>query len=284
MTKGIPKISVLLPTYRQPEILILTLRDLSKQKYPDNEWELLLFDDGSNDDSTKTALLVVPNSIIVTIKRQPQGGKYSHAQIFNELIRLANPESNIFIHVEDTRIRPDFLSQHAKWHQHRTKYLVTGPMCEGPNETFNPSDCDRWSLMQMSGKFSKAYYCCFQAIFAKSMSYSRGLLEDLMKNGDPAPFDVRMSGWGYHETEFALRAERAGAICVYDTECAVFHPTHNYRDEIEYRGIDRSHIQSQGTASNIDYLCRKHGLIGLPNWKVGEPIESLPPAFHLREE
>jgi len=274
-----PKLSVLLPTYRQPETLVLTLRDLGVQDYPTDAWELIVVDDGSRDNSAEIALMALPEDIPITVKRLPVGGTYSHAMLFNELLRLTNPKSDVFIHLEDVRLRPDFLLQHAKWHRTEATFLVTGPICEAHVETFEPSACSRWKLMQMSGVHSQAYRCCFQAVFAKNMSYSRVLLDNLKKSGDPEPFDASMSGWGYHETEFAFRAERIGATCVYDVNCAVYHPTHSTRDELEYRGVDRSRLKSEGTARNVEYLCRKHGLSRLPEWRVGEPLETPPIEF-----
>jgi GT2 family glycosyltransferase len=276
-----PRISVLLPTYRQPDILALTLRDLGAQDYPPGAWELVILDDGSKDESAKTALDATHEDITVTVKRQVLGGMYSHAVLFNELLRLANPESDVFIHVEDVRLRPDFLIQHAKWHCTEEAFVVTGPMCEGHIKTFEPSACSRWALMGMSGVSSRAYRCCFQAVFAKSMSYPRILLNKLKELGDPNPFDASMGGWGYHETEFAYRAELSGAICVYDVECAVYHPPHDAKTELEYRGVDRARAQSEGTAQNVEYLCRKHGLTTLPEWQIGKPLES-PSIIHLK--
>ena len=119
---------------------------------------------------------------------------------------------------------------------------------------------------------SQAYRCCFQGVFAKSMSYSRALVEDLKKRGDLDPFDTSMSGWGYHETEFAFRAERVGATCVYDVGCAVYHPKHNTRDEEEYRLVNRIQTQLKGTKFNVGYLCKKHGIDDLPQWRVGQPL------------
>lgn len=274
------KISVLLPTYRQPEQLILTLRDLNAQQYPREAWEVVIIDDGSRDHSAAAALMAFSEDHQIVVKRLRVGGAYRHAALLNELIRLSDPASDIYVHVEDVRIRSDFLAQHAKWHHTTGRFLVSGPMCEGPVETFEPSACGRWRLMQMSGVSSQAYRCCFQAIFAKSMSYHRTLVDELKIDPDATgPFDDQMTGWGYHETEFAFRAERAGAVCVYDVACGVYHPVHNSRDELDYRGIDRTEVQAAGGSLNAQYLCRKHGLIALPEWKVGAPLSVPPTAF-----
>ena len=132
-----------------------------------------MIDDGSQDHSATQALLTFSQDHPVTLKRLPTGGRYRHATLLNELLRLADPATDVYIHVEDVRLQADFLGQHAKWHQGAEIFLVTGPMCEGPAETFEPSACQRWRLMEMSGVPARSYRCCFQAVFAKSMSYSR---------------------------------------------------------------------------------------------------------------
>lgn len=274
VSDNLPRLSVLLPTYRQPQVLLLTIRDLVKQDYPRGLWELVLLDDGSGDASAQLAVAATPTDIPLTVRRHPSGGIYSHARIFNQLLKLADPGSEVFVHIEDSRVRPDYLRRHANWHQGDSLALVTGPMCEGAAETFAPEACGRWELMQMSGATVDAYKCCFQAIFAKSMSYRRRLAGQLTDGLSGGPFDEAMSGWGYHETEFAYRAEAAGVLCVYDVRCGVYHPSHEARDDLEYRGVNRDSMMKEGASKNVAYLCAKHGLSALPDWKVGVPLES----------
>lgn len=269
-----PHLSVLISTYRQPGILVKTLRDLGNQTVPSDTWELILLDDGSGDGSAEIAMTAVPDDVPVVIKRVPQNYRenYAHAELFNELLRLSDTETDRFVHVEDVRVRSDFLAQHAKWHDEEGLTLVTGPLCESDTETFDPAACERWKLMKMSGEKVDAYRCGFRSIWAKSMSYSRELVSRLSdRNG---PFDEEMSDWGYHEIEFAYRAEtEADARCVYDVGCAVYHPPHNSRDEREYRDINREQRTEAGEAQNAQYICEKHGLSENADWPVGEPIE-----------
>jgi len=267
-----PRIAVLLPTYRQPDILLLTLRDLSRQDYPRHLWELIILDDGGRDVSAMLALSVMDATVPMVVRRSPQGGNYSHAALFNELLRLATPTTEVFVHVEDVRLRPDFLAQHAKWHRDHSFNLVTGAMFEGPQETYEAAACSRWKLMRIAGAGAAAYECCFQSVFAKSMSYTTALRDRLTIPAGGGPFDVAMTGWGYHETEFAYRAVVGGATCIYDLDCGVYHPAHATRDEHEYRSIEREVLRRNGTEQNVRYLCRKHGIDGLPDWVVGVPI------------
>ncbi len=269
-----PRVSVLLPTFRQPEVLLLTLRDLQRQEYPSDSWELVILDDGSKDMSAQVAPAALPQDFPLTLRRMPQGGTYSHAALFNELLRLADPDSQVFIHIEDVRLKPDFIRQHIKWHVQGPPKLVTSPMCEGQEITVEINACSRWNLMSMSGIDAQAYRCCFQSVFAKAMSYSSSLREMLTNQGFRGPFDERMTGWGYHEVEFAYRAVLKGALCIYDRRCAVYHPTHQEWDEREYRATNRKRNLEEGTKINVTYLCKKHSLTELPDFVVGVPIEN----------
>lgn len=270
--RSVPRVSVMLATYRQPEVLAGTLEDLARQDYPADSWELIVVDDGSNDKSSLTVLSGFSARVSLTIQRRISGGKYAHASLFNELLRLANPSSSVFIHVEDVRLKKNFISRHARWHKGKKLFLVSGSMCEGPKINFNPAADRRWPLMQMAGQGSEAFACCFQAIFAKSMSYTRVLTDKLKVDGETDVFDSQMSGWGYHEVEFAYRATLVGATCVYDTGCAVYHPPHRYKNEIQRREINREAAIREGQERNVSYLCKKHGLPRLPDWQVGKPI------------
>lgn len=273
-----PLLSVLLPTYRQPEVLIQTLRDLNNQTYPTDAWELVILDDGSCDGSDIVALETITDDIPVTLRRRQAdyGGENEHASLFNELVRLADPDTDVFVHVEDVRLQEDFLRHHVKWHQSDQLNLVTGPMYEAPSETFEREACDRWELMEMGGD-AEAYHCGFRSVWAKSMSYPQELVTKLMDLGGGSPFDGEMEDWGYHETEFAYRASySAGAQCIYDTNCGVYHRPHNTRDELSHREIRREEEKEKGEEQNTDYICQKHGIDALPSWEVGEPITDVP--------
>jgi len=269
-----PNISVVLPTFRQPEVLIQTIRDLRYQTYPEDLWELIILDDGSRDGSDVIGAESFRNDVPFVLKRLPPNDQtYSHASLFNELVRLARPETELIVHAEDVRLQEDFLYHHAKWSQVDETTLVTGPICEGPLETFEREDCERWELMGMSGEDTEAYECGFRSVWAKTMSYSVDLVERLSELEGGEPFDSDMSDWGFHEVEFAYRAsELADAKCVYDVNCSVYHPPHNQRDERIHREVDRSATMEDGESKNTEYVCEKHGLDELPSWKSGEPI------------
>lgn len=264
---------MVMPTFRQPGVLLLTLQDLAAQDYPCDLWELVVLDDGSRDISALLAVAGFRDDVALTVRREANNSSYSHSALFNRLLSLSDEAASVIVHVEDARLPMDYISQHVKWHGGSELRLVTGPMCESACVTFDPAFCSRWELMRSGGE-SDAYICSFQAIFAKSMSYSKALALALNESGSHEVFDERMTGWGYHETEFAYRALRAGAECIYDVKCGVYHPAHDSYDEERYRAIMRPEVRKLGERQNIQYLCEKHNLARLPEWGYGIPVPS----------
>src|SRR5260370_2205884 len=80
-----PHISVLLPTFRQAETLLLTLRDLQQQDYPADRWDLVLLEDGSRDVSRRLALACLSFEIEVTVRRTKPNLRYSHPPLSTAL-------------------------------------------------------------------------------------------------------------------------------------------------------------------------------------------------------
>jgi hypothetical protein len=72
-----------------------------------------------------------------------------------------------------------------------------------------------------------------------------------------------MTGWGFHEIEFAYRAVRAGARIVYDPAAGVFHQNHTPRND-RGRGIDHDRHKALSGARNEEYVQSKDGLTALP--------------------
>ena len=103
------------------------------------------------------------------------------------------------------------------------------------------------------------------AVWGASLSYPRALVAALWREPFERPFDERMTGWGFHEIEFAYRAVRAGARVVYDPAAGVFHQHHTPRND-RGRGIGHGRHKALDGARNEEYVLSKHGLTALPRW------------------
>jgi glycosyltransferase involved in cell wall biosynthesis len=259
-----PSISAFTITYNQCDRLEVTLRDLLQQDYPLDLFEIIVVDDGSTDD-TGNLLNDFSNRCPVRFKTETSihSADYSSARLWNRAVSIASPLTELFVQLDDVRLRPDFLRAHAKWYSHSSPCLVTGAKFEGDEITFAKESCRR-SVLCAQGE-SSVRLDHFTAIWGASLSFSRMALEMVFQLPFDTPYDERMTGWGYQEVELAYRMEKAGVILLYDQAAGVFHKNHEPVKELE-RGIDRAHAIAVGQEKNIRYLLEKHGLAELPRW------------------
>src|ERR1700736_3536910 len=112
-----PAVTAYTITYRQPARLALTLADLLSQDYPPDRMEIVVLDDGSEDEtldvlrSCQTAARVSVQMLSVEHVRD-----YHSSLRWNQCLGAASPTTSVFIQLDDVRLRPDFIHQHVKWH------------------------------------------------------------------------------------------------------------------------------------------------------------------------
>ena len=183
-------------------------------------------------------------------------------QRWNECIAAAAP-SEVLIQVDDVRVRPSFVERHVGWHESSGLTLVTGAKFEGENEMWDLATCRRAHLAGVDGSARET--TAWTAVWGASMSYPRTLVQAVWREPFDRPFDERMTGWGFHEVEFAYRAVQAGARVIYDPGVGVFHQNHSSRNDLG-RGLDHDRQQALGAERNRAYVRSKHRLPALPRW------------------
>jgi glycosyltransferase involved in cell wall biosynthesis len=259
-----PKVALFFITFNQRDIALQTLRDALAQDYPASQLEIIVLDDGSTDGSY--AALIESSDAIgrVKIVAATHEAHYRSAELWNRCIAAAATDSEVLIQVDDVRLRRDFVRGHVEWHRHGINHIVTGAKFEGRDETWELQACRRRSLAGPGGR--AGYDVPPTAIWGASLSYPRRLLNAACSQPFERPFDETMTGYGYHEVEFAFRLQRVGARTVYDPAVGVFHRDHDPLLERQQRGLDREMLMERSLAENARYICAKHGLNTLPRW------------------
>ncbi|MCX4763829.1 glycosyltransferase [Streptomyces sp. NBC_01275] len=259
-----PLVTVFTMTYNQRDKILALADDLAAQDWPAARLHFTVLDDGGSDgtaDALEEAARKLPYRIDVL--RRVHEADYLSAQRWNECIAASHPETDVFVQVDDVRLRPDFLQRHAAWHGEAGLALVTGSKFEGDEPTWDLETCRRAHLAAADGQARETDL--WTAFWGASLSYSRELVSLLSTDEHDRPFDSRMTGWGFHEVEFACRAAQAGARLVYDPAVGVFHQNHTPVND-RGRGIDHARQKDAGAAKNEQYLLTKHGLDALPRW------------------
>ena len=266
MTGGaeIPKVTLFFITFNQRAIAVATLRDALSQVYPAERLDIIALDDGS-DDGTFAALRAVASGHEhrVRLVADTHEANYRSAALWNRCISMAAPDTDVFVQVDDVRLRPDFIMQHVKWHRDNAPHVVSGAKFEGPEETWQLSACRRRSLAGPGGSARRDVLAT--AMWGASLSYPRRLMTESCSRPTEQPYDEAMTGYGYHEVELAYRLQIAGGRTVYDPAAGVFHRDHDPVAE-QRRGLDRQNLVKQGLADNANFFCVKHGLDALPQW------------------
>jgi glycosyltransferase involved in cell wall biosynthesis len=260
----VPEVTVFTITYNQRGKVLSLIGDLAAQNIGQELFELVVLDDGSSDgtvEAVRKAVADVPYPL--TLLAETHEADYLSARRWNQCIAAAAPESRVVIQVDDVRVRPDFVEQHAAWHRKPGLRIVSGSKFEGPEETWVLESCRRAHLAGQGGAAAEGVP--WTAAFGASLSYPRTLIEAVSTHQLERPFDERMTGWGFHEVEFSYRAALAGAVLVYDPGVGVFHQDHSPVTDAG-RGIDHAEQKARGAAKNEQYLKAKHGLTELPRW------------------
>ncbi len=256
-------VTVFTITYRQRNKVLQLMQDLAHQDYPTNRFEVVVLVDNGHDgtfDAVRSESSAMPYSLKALLREHE--ADYMNARRWNECIAAADPSSEVFIQVDDVRVRPDFLRQHLKWHQEAST-VVTGAKFEGDELIWDLSACRRSRLAGPNGDARSVG--AWTAAWGASLSYPRPLVEEVTARPFDLPFDERMTGWGLHEVEMVYRMTIAGGDLVYDPAAGVFHQNHTAATEA-VRGIDRARVVDEGYQRNEKYVCAKYGLGSLPRW------------------
>lgn len=256
-------VTVFTITYRQRDNVLQLIHDLARQDYPADRFEVVVLVDEGQDgtfDAVRSESVAVPYNL-KPLRREHEAD-YLNALRWNECIAAADPGSEVFIQVDDVRLRPDFLRQHLKWHQ-KASMIVTGAKFEGDEPTWELAACRRSHLAGPDGEARTV--SAWTAAWGASLSYPRALVEAVSAEPCDLPFDERMTGWGLHEVEMVYRMTLAGGSLIYDPAAGVFHQNHTASSEAA-RGIDRSRAVEEGYQHNEKYVCAKHNLDNLPRW------------------
>ncbi|MFI7026806.1 glycosyltransferase family 2 protein [Micromonospora sp. NPDC049900] len=261
-----PQVTLFTMTYNQRDKVLALLRDLADQTYPASRLTVVVLDDGGTDGTGDVLREIAPDLPyrLLPLRREHEA-HYLTAQRWNECIAAGDPDTQIWIQVDDVRVRPDFVERHVAWHTGSRLRLVTGAKFEGDEETWSLSSCRRARLAAPDGVARTGVP--WTAAWAASFSYPATLVEMLSTSDIQRPFDAGMTGYGLHEVEFGARAQLCGAEIVYDPAVGVFHQNHNDRND-HGRGIDHAAQVAARWQNNARYLCRKHGITALPPYDV----------------
>lgn len=194
-----PTISVIIPTYNRCTILKKALKALASQTLPFDEYEVILIDDGSTDDTAAMVQsLHVPYTL--TYRRQERSGP---ARARNHGLRLAKGELIVFID-SDIVVTEEFLKAHLDAHT-QENLIGHGPVIHTDNLD------DPTSATMTITDISRAFFATGNVSIRRQHLFDAGL------------FDEDFVEYGWEDLELGIRLRKRGLTAVKVPDAAGYH-------------------------------------------------------------
>lgn len=250
--------SVIIPTYNRKEILNETLNALVNQKYDKEKFEVIICDDGSND-NTKEMLYEFQNKLNLRYLYQEDKG-FRAARARNMGIRYSQGRVCIFI---DAGIvaGPNFINEHLKLHKNY-KDIVIGNVLGfdqyGNNRDsilnlYNREDIDgsieklrqnniediRDNMYRLFGEDLSKWEAPWIIFWTSNVSVNRNFLLEC------GMFDEWFNSWGGEDTDLGVNLYTNGGIFKYRREALA---------------IDYPHKKENSFESNMEFAIKEQWL------------------------
>ncbi|MEB3195574.1 MAG: glycosyltransferase [Candidatus Sericytochromatia bacterium] len=242
-----PTLSVVIATYNRAPILEKCLRALLAQTLSPEQVEIVVIDDGSQDDTRDRMAALQAQAPQLRYHWQPNAGR-SHAR--NVGIAMARGELVVFID-SDVVVVPDFLAVHRQLHErYAPRRIFVQGLSVNTDDFHEPLATPvRWHDV------SAAFFA------TNNVSIPRRLLEEV------GGFDEGFVAYGYEDLELGVRLKRAGVGIVRSRKARGFHwhPRFTLADLPGMRAIE---VQRGRMGA---YFFRQH-----PTWAVRMIVQHTP--------
>lgn len=207
-----PIISIVMPTYNRADAIGLTLEHLTKQTLSPSQFEVIVVDDGSTDD-TENIVMSQKGPICLTYLKQPNRGA---ATTRNIGVRQARADLILFLD-SDVVPEPQLVETHLQCFAQVNSHLVVGRVKPWPG-TPRP-----WHEQLIAPESVGMDYgdttrnIPFYMALGGNFSITRTVFTKI------GGYDEKFPSAGCEETEFAYRAELMGHSLFYEPRAVGYH-------------------------------------------------------------
>ena len=230
-------ISVVIPTYNRSKILKECLQALFKQDLPQKDYEVIVVDDGSVDDTKKVVQHFAGSHENLHYFHQKNQGQ-GIARNFG--VEKAKGDIVAFIG-DDIIVTPDFLTEHMRFHLRNPNEneAVLGLTLWHPKLNITPFMNWMTNGSSVLGKFGGHQFAFeklkdkqvadYNFFYTSNISLKRHLI-------DKYPFDPSFSKYGWEDIELGYRLhKRVGLKLYYNSKAIGYHDHAMTEDSLENR-------------------------------------------------
>lgn len=258
------RVAVCMPVYNRVDLLARTVAALIPQSYPASLMEVVIGDDGSDED-VEAAVAPFRDRLNITIERRERSG-YGAGQARNMAARRTGAEVLVFIDA-DCLPDPDLVSRHAEWHHKAENLVVIGSRHGLDTSGFSTDDLAAGTADLRLAAFGTSEPTAsdlkpsdhrgvlhrrtadqrhgdegFRSLVSSNFSIRRDRFLEV------GGFDESFTRWGGEDVELGWRCQAAGYFTVAADEAVCFHQTQD--DLWEESGREDSKALNAGVIQN----------------------------------
>lgn len=256
------KTSLIMPTRNRADLLRLSLPRFLDQTIAPSEYELVIVDDASEDD-TESAVEEMAAGNIVYFKQET---RTAAAGARNRAIDMASGELLVFVD-DDALVRSDFIEEHLAMHRRYPDAIVAGPIIECTSAPAEANPAHGWWLGRHSNPFPTG-----NASVSKAAVLAAG------------GFDEGFTAYGWEDPEMYRRLIRTGVRRRYNWKAPIWHyKPQAFRPDFfqrlrleENRGAMGAYYYSKHPTFSVAFETKQHAV-----WRMLDSL--LAPLLGLEE-
>lgn len=248
------RVAVVLPVYNRTDLLARTLAGLVAQTYPHDLFEVVVADDGSEEDVAAVVHRFADRLTARTVRRDHDG--YGAGQARN--LGVAHTDAPVVVFVDaDCIPDPDLVARHARWHHLADNLVVIGARHHLDTSHFDPDEIASGVARPRAVVFGaeeiprRSPSSDFRAVLHRRTADLRHG-DEAFRSLVSSNFSVRRDRfrrvggfsedfhrWGGEDTELGWRLFTAGLFFVADDRAAIYHQTQSDAGPHGWRAASR---------------------------------------------
>lgn len=232
------KATIQLCTYNRAHLLGRVLDACFEQTFPATEYEVVLVNDGSTDETPAVIAAAQARAICpFTVINRPNGGL---AKARNSGLERSAGERIILID-DDVLPLPNFVEEHMRSHASHPKAIVRGGAINVDN--FDDLPLAQWNLWNYSGNF---FWTTNVSVPLATLRAAGG-------------FNEAFAEYGWEDIDVGLRLRFAGVKAVFNPRALVYH----HKPPPRSRDVEKMLRQARAQARTAVQLAALH-----PHWRT----------------
>jgi GT2 family glycosyltransferase len=208
-------VSIIIPAYNSRNVLQETLISLLNQNYPSEQYEIVVIDDASTDD---TKSLFENSGIFGKIKYIKHSKNLGRSSARNTGILNASGDIIIFLDADNVPNDDKFIAEHVKYHTKYSSIVVLGNVMYTPEYLKN--SYNRYSWKRQPVNWDKIDYLNLSKNFFFAPSNASVRRNDLLEVG---LFDEDFKFYGWEDRELGFRLRKGGLTFVFAPKAITYH-------------------------------------------------------------